>query len=110
MASRSSSDTQKTTVSLPKPLLERLKERVPARQRSSFIAEALEERLALEDQLEAIDESAGCWESEDHPELLTDDDIDAWLAELRGVWNTGLSDRGGHDKRRKPGTCSTPGC
>jgi Arc/MetJ-type ribon-helix-helix transcriptional regulator len=94
MASRGSSDTQKTTVSLPKPLLERLKERVPARQRSSFIAEALEERLALEDQLEAIEESAGCWESEDHPELMTDDDIDSWLAELRGSWSTRLTDPG----------------
>jgi len=94
MATRGSSDTQKMTVSLPKPLLERLKERVPARQRSSFIAEALGERLALEDQLEAIEESAGCWESEDHPELMTDDDIDSWLAELRGSWSTRLTDPG----------------
>jgi Arc/MetJ-type ribon-helix-helix transcriptional regulator len=86
MATGRSSDTQKTTVSLPKPLLERLKERVPARQRSSFIAEALEERLALEDQLEAIEESAACWKDEDHPELKTDEDIDGWLAELRGSW------------------------
>lgn len=94
MAARNSSDTQKMTVSLPKPLMERLKERLPARQRSSFIAEALEERLALEDQLEAIEESAGCWESEDHPELMTDDDIDSWLAELRGSWSTRLTDPG----------------
>ncbi len=94
MATRRSLDTHKMTVSLPRPLLERLKERVPARQRSSFIAEALEERLALEDQLEAIEESAGCWESDDHPELMTDDDIDSWLAELRGSWSTRLTDPG----------------
>lgn len=82
------------TVSLPKPLLERLKERVPAGQRSSFIAEVLEERLVLEEQLEAIEESAGCWESEDHPELMTDDDIDSWLAQLRGPCDTRLTDTG----------------
>lgn len=94
MASGRSSDTQKTTVSLPKPLLERLKERVPARQRSSFIAAALEERLTLEDQLEAIEESAGSWSGEDHPELMSNEDIDSWLAELRGSWNTPLADPG----------------
>jgi len=82
------------TVSLPRYLLERLKDRVPPRQRSSFIAEALEERLALEEQLEIIEESAGCWKDEDHPELMTDDDIDAWLAEFRRSWDDHLSQLG----------------
>jgi len=92
MATRGASDTQKVTVSLPKSLLERLKERVPGRRRSSFIAEALEDRLALEDQLEAIEESAACWDSEDHPELVSDEDIDRWLAELRSPWHTRLDE------------------
>ena len=48
------------TVVLPKPLWQRLFERVPPRQRSIFIAEALEEKLALEEQAAAIEESAGC--------------------------------------------------
>ncbi len=74
MATRTSSETQKMTVSLPKTLLERLKERVPPRRRSAFIAEAVEERLALEDQLQAIEESAGCWRDEDHPKLMSDED------------------------------------
>ena len=88
MATRGSSDIQKVTVSLPKSLLERLKERVPGRQRSSFIAAALEERLAMEDQLEAIEESAGSWSGEDYPELVSDEDIDRWLVELRRPWHT----------------------
>ena len=92
MATRGSSDVQKVTVSLPKSLLERLKERVPGRQRSSFIAAALEDRLVLEDQLEAIEESAGSWSGENHPELMTDDDVDAWLAELRSAWHTRLDE------------------
>ena len=44
-------DSQKITVTLPKALLTRLREHVPARQRSRFILEALEERLALEEQI-----------------------------------------------------------
>lgn len=94
MARRGSSETQKITVSLPKSLSEQLKERVPPRQRSSFIAEAVEERLALEDQLDAIEESAGCWKDEDHPELMTDEDIDTWLAELRRSWDDRLGQLG----------------
>ena len=94
MANRTSSETQKVTVSLPASLLERLKERIPPRQRSSFIAEAVQERLALEDQLDAIQESAGCWKDEDHPDLATDEDIDAWLAELRLSWDDRLESLG----------------
>jgi len=92
MATEGSSEVQKVTVSLPKSLLERLRERVPGRQRSSFIAAALEERLALEDQLEAIEESAGSWSGEDYPELVSDEDIDRWLAELRSPWQTRLNE------------------
>jgi broad specificity phosphatase PhoE len=92
MARRGPSEVQKVTVSLPKSLLERLKERVPGRQRSSFIAAALEERLALEDQLEAIEEFAGSWSGEDHPELRSDEDIDRWLAELRSPWQARVSE------------------
>jgi hypothetical protein len=94
MATRTSSETQKMTVSLPKTLLERLKERVPPRRRSAFIAEAVEERLALEDQLQAIEESAGCWTDEDHPELMSDEDIDSWIDLLRGSWHAGLDELG----------------
>lgn len=94
MASRTSSDTQKVTVSLPASLLERLKERVPSRQRSSFIADAVEERLALEDQWDAIEESAGSWKDQDHPELMSDVEIDAWLAELRRSWHDRLESLG----------------
>lgn len=91
MATRTSaSETQKVTVILPRSLLERLREHVPPRQRSAFIAEAVEEKLALQEQLAAIEETAGCWSDEDHPELRTDEDIDRWLAELRNSWDAHL--------------------
>ncbi|HEY66437.1 MAG TPA: hypothetical protein G4O02_17945 [Caldilineae bacterium] len=88
------SETQKMTVVFPKPLLQRLRERIPPRRRSAFIIEAVEEKLALLEQIEALEEAAGCWSDEDHPELQTDEDIDRWLAELRGSWDKHLADAG----------------
>jgi Arc/MetJ-type ribon-helix-helix transcriptional regulator len=79
-------DVEKITVTLPKVLLARLREHVPARQRSRFILEALEERLALEEQVAALEETAGAWSDQNHPEMHTDEDIDRWLADLRSSW------------------------
>jgi len=79
-------DIQKITVSLPKALLLRLDERIPARRRSRFILEAIEERLAVAEQLAVLDETAGAWTDEKHPEMRTSEDIDRWLADLRGSW------------------------
>ncbi len=80
-------DVEKITVTLPKALLARLREHVPARQRSRFILEAVEERLALEEQVTALEETAGAWSDENHPEMRTDEDIDRWLADLHGLWS-----------------------
>jgi len=78
--------TQKLTVSLPRPLVERLRALVPPRKRSALIAEALEERLAREEQLEAIENTAGAWKDKHHPDMKTDEDVDRWLEGLRGTW------------------------
>ena len=67
---------QKITVMLPEALLSRLREYVPARQRSRFILEAIEERLALEEQITALAETAGAWSDQNHPEMRTDEDVD----------------------------------
>jgi metal-responsive CopG/Arc/MetJ family transcriptional regulator len=79
-------DTKKITVTLPAALIRRLQKQIPARQRSEFVAEALEEHLALAEQLTALEESAGTWTEADHPELRTPDDVERWLAQLRGSW------------------------
>ena len=78
---------QKITVMLPEALLSRLREHVPARQRSRFILEAIEERLALEEQITALAETAGAWSDQNHPEMRTDEDIDHWLDDLRQSWS-----------------------
>ncbi|MEW5987355.1 MAG: ribbon-helix-helix domain-containing protein [Chloroflexota bacterium] len=80
-------DTLKITVTLPRGLLTRLDEYIPARRRSQFIAQAIEERLALEEQMAALEESAGAWSDANHPEMLTEKDIDDWLIKLRQSWN-----------------------
>lgn len=81
-----SSSTQKITLSLPQVLAERLNAQIPARQRSLFIARILEDYLAVAEQAALLDETAGCWSDEHHPELATGEEIDAWLAALRGEW------------------------
>ncbi len=47
-------------------------------------------KRALQEQLAAIEETAGCWSDEDHPELQTDEDVERWLAELRASWDAHL--------------------
>lgn len=79
-------DAQKITVTLTKALLARMRERVPPRQRSRFILEALEERLALEEQVAALAETAGAWSEQGHREMRTEEDIDRRLSDLRGSW------------------------
>lgn len=78
------SSVRKVTVTLPVSLLNRLDEIVPSRRRSAFITRAIEEQLAILEQAAAIEESAGAWRDEDYPNMITNADIDRWLAELRG--------------------------
>jgi hypothetical protein len=79
---------KKVTITLPKLVLQRLNEVVPARQRSRFISEVLAERLALEEQVLALEESAGAWTEESHPEMQDGAAIDRWLTRLRQSWTT----------------------
>jgi len=81
--------SKKISVSVPLSLLSRLDHLIPSRQRSHFIVEAIKEQLAIFEQLVAIEESAGAWSDENHPDMQTDDDIDQWLHELRKGWSQG---------------------
>jgi metal-responsive CopG/Arc/MetJ family transcriptional regulator len=80
------SDVRKVTVTLPQILIERLDEVVPKRQRSRFIAKAVQEQLAVLEQVVALDETAGIWTDAAYPEMRTEADIDYWLTQLRGSW------------------------
>ena len=78
------SSARKVTVTLPASLLSRLDEMVPSRRRSAFITRAVEEQLAILEQARAIEESVGAWRDEDYLDMTASEDIDRWLAELRG--------------------------
>ena len=89
----STDSTRKVTLTLPQSLLLRLDAAVPGRTRSRFIAEAIEERLAIAEQLSALAETAGAWSDERHPDMRSDVEIDQWLANLRAAWSTPGVDR-----------------
>jgi len=80
------SGKEKITVNLPRELVKRLRQHVPTRKRDAFIAHAVQEQLAIEEQIKVLEETAGAWQDADHPELATGEDIDHWLAQLRGGW------------------------
>lgn len=77
---------RKVTVTLPEELLARLDARIPSRQRSSFIAAAIETQLALAEHEAALEEAAGAWADRNHPDMMSETDIDAWLRDLRHAW------------------------
>ncbi|MEM7115897.1 MAG: hypothetical protein AAF614_25875 [Chloroflexota bacterium] len=79
---------KKITVTLSTELINRLDAYIPPRQRSRFIALALENQLAIEEQWAALEETAGAWADEDYPELATEQDIDNWLTNLRQSWSS----------------------
>lgn len=80
-------EKERLNIYLPKDLVEALRKRVPARDRTRFIAEILRRELRKQEVLEAIDRAYGAWSDEDHPELSTGEDIDRWIDEGRKGWN-----------------------
>lgn len=77
---------RKITITLPEELLKRLEALIPRSQRNQFFVTAIQKQLALLEQVVALEESAGAWTDENHPEMLTEADIDYWLAQLRKGW------------------------
>jgi hypothetical protein len=88
-------DPSKITVTLPRALLVRLDEYVPSRRRSRFIAQAIESRLALAEQLTALDETAGAWTDDNHPDMKTEADIDRWIDDIRASWSASRGEQRG---------------
>jgi hypothetical protein len=78
---------ERINVLLPSSLLAELRELVPLRERSGFIAEATAQRLLQLRQQKALRESRGAWTDENHPELQTQEDVRNWLRELRASTN-----------------------
>jgi len=77
---------KRINVSFPEPVLELLEKVVPSRERNSFIVRATEEALRRERLLNALRASAGAWTDEDHPDLMTVEDVDRYVRRLRETW------------------------
>jgi hypothetical protein len=83
---------ERINVLLPSSLLAELRELVPLRERSGFIAEATAQRLLQLRQQKALRESRGAWTDENHPELQTQEDVRNWLRELRASTNARIEE------------------
>ena len=73
-------------VVIPEDLLVRIDKAVGKRKRSRFIAEAAEEKLERERLLSAIEQAAGAWKAEDHPEWRAPGGVAGMVRRARKEW------------------------
>jgi hypothetical protein len=79
---------KRINVSFPEPVLELLEAVVPPRERNAFIVGATEQALRrerLRRVIEALREEPA-WSDEDHPDLMTVEDVDRYVRRLRETW------------------------
>ncbi|MCU1232760.1 MAG: hypothetical protein JWP63_727 [Candidatus Solibacter sp.] len=74
-------NAKRTHVVLSEQLVKDIDSLVGARQRSSFLTQAAEEKLMRLRQLKALEAAAGTWKDKDHPEL--NQGAAQWVAKLR---------------------------
>ena len=60
---------------------------VSFKQRSHFINEAVSKQIAIVKQTQGIEESAGIWTDEHHPDMQDDKAIDQWPENNRQNWS-----------------------
>lgn len=78
-----SKETVRMTVALPAETARKLRELVPTRKRSEFVAEAVDQHLMRIVYRQGRELSFGAWSDEEHPRLRTHDDMRRYIAELR---------------------------
>jgi hypothetical protein len=81
-------ETKRINVTFPTLLLEELKEYIPPRERNQFIVEATENYLRqtrLRKVLESLRQEPA-WSDEDHPDLMTVEDVNNYVRRLRETW------------------------
>jgi hypothetical protein len=84
--------TRRAHIILPEQLVEDIDRMVGRRRRSSFIAQTIETELMPLRQLATIEQAAGSWKSQNHPELAQGaahwvsglrQESDQWLDRIR---------------------------
>jgi Arc/MetJ-type ribon-helix-helix transcriptional regulator len=73
--------TRRTHIVIPEPIVSEIDRLVGKRGRSEFLARAAEKELRRLQQIKALENAAGAWKDEDHPELK--DGASQWVKELR---------------------------
>jgi hypothetical protein len=68
---------------ITKSVMDELRRAIPACERTRFVEEVLARELRRRKLREAIEKSYGAWKDEDHPDMLTGEDIDRWIDEQR---------------------------
>lgn len=82
---------------ITKPVMDELRRLIPARERTRFVEEVLARELRRRKLQAALKASAGAWKDEDHPELMTGEDIDRWIEEQRKLGSRDWSKEWGED-------------
>ncbi|HSN74411.1 MAG TPA: hypothetical protein VL334_04850 [Anaerolineae bacterium] len=80
--------TQRVNVTFPVEVLESLEKLLAPRQRNHFIVEATERALQdtqIDRALNALLEEPA-WTDENHPDLMSVDDVDRYVRKLRESW------------------------
>lgn len=71
------------TITLPLALVSKLNEVVPMQQHDQFVQRAIEELLAIEEQTQALAETAGAWTDDAYGDLDSPAAVEQWLGTLR---------------------------
>lgn len=80
------SSRSKTHLVFPTELLGTIDQLVGKRKRSKFVVEAAREKIARERFLKALNEAAGAWTDENHPDLSSNNDIRRYLDRARNSY------------------------
>lgn|GEM_PF-1463215 len=67
---------------LTKPLADKLRRLIPPHKRMRFVEEVLARELCRKKLKETLDKSYRAWIDEDHPDMMTGEDIDRWIEEV----------------------------
>jgi hypothetical protein len=78
--------TRRIIVAFPESLLGDIDRFVPARKRNEVIVAATEDLVRKMRLLVVLDETAGAWTDENHPDLSTSEDVELWLRDVRARW------------------------
>ncbi|MDK1029464.1 MAG: hypothetical protein QGM50_11520 [Anaerolineae bacterium] len=83
---------------LTKPVMDDLRRLIPARERTRFVEEILARELRRRKLKAALKASAGAWKAEDHPDLMTFEDVNRWIEEGRKGFTRDFSKEWGEDE------------